>query len=896
VAIRRSVPKPVRLSVAVRRTRLLRPAPVDTGTTAPAWQSAAYTTGVSAASVAVNLPAGIVAGDLVAVFLYKENSATVTPPAGYTQEVVAAATNHSQYLFWHRATGAESGTVTFSWTGAVWREAHAHRISGAAASGDPFSGGTASTAVNNTAGTTTPAVSLTTTDPQTLLIWGGTSFTGGAWTPPTGWSERADNSTDMGGATLTQSAAGASGSITGTCAGSGATTAILAAVLPVTAGASSTNAPAEVASGTGTAPDASVDVDVNADVASGTGAAPDAVASAGANAEAATGTGTASDATVATVGTTNAPAEAATGTGTAPDPAVAVAINAEAATGAGTAGDPVPAVAVNAEAATGSGSALQADNPPVVIGSPTSTTGSATTTAALAWDAGLVAGDLLTMWVAQVGVQTISSTSLGLTQKQRITAVGNTAALTVLTKVLTAGDITAGTVTATFAASQRHAVTLIGVRNHAGDVDLVGTAAQSGTATSTVSVPALTPGGPNNLLLGAVGGQVGTVSTDVTWTFGGPLVKLSEVNSTGAVNRAFLTTAAATEVGPATSSGPDAPTPSTTVDYGAFRISILPAGTGAAANVSAEAATGVGAAADAAVDVQANAEAAAGTGTSPDAVAAVGANAEAATGTGAAGDATVATVGSTSAPAELASGTGSAGDAGTAVTVNAEAASGTGTAGDAPAAGGAQPTAATGTGAALDASTAVTVNAEAATGTGSAFDATVSTAALANANAELAAGTGTAPDPAAAVAATAGAATGTGLAADATVATVAVTNAAAEAATATGTAPDAAAAVTVPAEVATGTGAALDPVGQVNRDATAGAATAVGTALDAAIAAGVTAGLASGTGVAMDALGVTVLPFTVGVLTGATTTASSLTTGTAPTAVLVGTTSSGGPR
>jgi hypothetical protein len=46
----------------------------------------------------------------------------------------------------------------------------------------------------------------------------------------------------------------------------------------------------------------------------------------------------------------------------------------------------------------------------------------------------------------------------------------------------------------------------------------------------------------------------------------------------------------------------------------------------------------------------------------------------------------------------------------------------------------------------------------------------------------------------------------------------------------------------------------------------------------------------------MDALGVTVLPFTVGVLTGATTTASSLTTGTAPTAVLVGTTSSGGPR
>jgi hypothetical protein len=653
---------------------------------------------------------------------------------------------------------------------------------------------------------------------------------------------------------------------------------------------------AEAASGSGSAPDPAEDFAVNAGSASGTGTAPDGTASAGVNAEAASGTGTAADATVATAGTANAPAEAATGTGAAPDPAVAVAANAEAASGTGTAGDPVPSLAVNAEAASGSGSALQADNPPVVVGSPTSTTGSATTTAALAWDAGLVAGDLLTMWVSQVGVQTISSTSLGLTQKQRITAVGNTAALTVLTKVLTAGDITAGTVTATFAASQRHAVTLIGVRNHAGDVDLVGTAAQSGTATSTVSVPALTPGGPNNLLLGAVGGQVGTVSTDVTWTFAGPLVKLSEVNSTGAVNRAFLTTAAATEVGPAASSGPDAPTPSTTVDYGAFRISILPAGTGAAANVSAEAATGVGAAADAAVDAQVGAEAAAGTGTSPDPVAAVGANAEAASGTGAALDATVATVGNTSAPAELASGTGTAGDASAAVTVNAEAASATGTAGDTPAAGGALPTAATGTGTALDAQAGGHGQRRGRDRAGSAFDATVSTAALANANAELASGTGTALDPAAAVAATGGAATGTGAGLDATVTTATVTNAPAEAATAVGVALDAATAVTVPAEAATGAGAAPDPVGQVNRDATPGAATAVGAALDAAIAAAVTAGLASGTGVAMDALGVSVLPFTVGVLAGATTAASGLTAGTAPTAVLAGTTSSGGPR
>lgn len=215
--------------------------------------------------------------------------------------------------------------------------------------------------------------------------------------------------------------------------------------------------------------------------------------------------------------------------------------------------------------------------PPFVVGTPTSVTGTGATTTALAWDAGTVAGDLLEMWVSQVGIQAITTTSLGLSSQQtRTNSPTNNASLTVLGKVLTAGDISAGTVTATFAASQPYVVTLVTVRNHNG-LDAVGTGS-SGVATTTVTVNAETPGVADTLVLGGVGGRVGTAATDATWTWPGPLVELTEVNSTGAGNHTYLTLAQQTEVGSPVASGPDTPVPSLAIAYAAFRISIRPAG------------------------------------------------------------------------------------------------------------------------------------------------------------------------------------------------------------------------------------------------------------------------------------------------------------------------------
>lgn len=203
---------------------------------APVWQTVATLAGADATSAVVTLPTGIVAGDIVLIALYKENTAAITPPAGYTQKAQTATTAVQQHtLFWHRASGSESGTVTFSWTGSAWRAATADRISGCASSGDPWDSAPA-TALSNTAVSTSPAVSLAATSTDTLLYFSATNFNGGnAYTPPTGFTERADIDV-ISSNTKANAPGGSTGSVTSAMGVSGASTAILGALMADTGG------------------------------------------------------------------------------------------------------------------------------------------------------------------------------------------------------------------------------------------------------------------------------------------------------------------------------------------------------------------------------------------------------------------------------------------------------------------------------------------------------------------------------------------------------------------------------------------------------------------------------------------------------------------------------------
>lgn len=192
-----------------------------------------YLTGTSA-TAAVAVPSGVTAGQVILVHLYKESTATVTPPSGFTELTPAPFTTssvHTHHVFWKRATGSDSGTYSFTWSGSTFREAVAIRYTGCATSGVPVD--VFNTAARSTNGTVTPAVSLTTTGADRLLEWAGSNFNAGSWTPPSGFTERVDAAGCLSVATLGQSTAGSTGSVTGTCSGSSSETGWLLALLPV---------------------------------------------------------------------------------------------------------------------------------------------------------------------------------------------------------------------------------------------------------------------------------------------------------------------------------------------------------------------------------------------------------------------------------------------------------------------------------------------------------------------------------------------------------------------------------------------------------------------------------------------------------------------------------------
>ena len=203
--------------------------------TGPVYQTSAQLTGATQANSDVPIPTGVVANDVAVVTFYLEPGVAVTPPDGTWTEKnnisspgSTAPPGNQMRVFWHRASGSESGTWAFTHS-STFRRALAIRVSGCATSGDPWDG---ATDVQTTAsGTTTPGVQVTTSVVDTLLVWAANQINGGdSWTPPTGFTERLDTSSSTI-ATKQQAAAGATGSLTGTCAGGDELTAFLGALM-----------------------------------------------------------------------------------------------------------------------------------------------------------------------------------------------------------------------------------------------------------------------------------------------------------------------------------------------------------------------------------------------------------------------------------------------------------------------------------------------------------------------------------------------------------------------------------------------------------------------------------------------------------------------------------------
>lgn len=208
----------------------------------PAFGSAGTQLQTTTATPQVDVPDSVAANDIVVVTAFIDGALpTITLATGFahagdspTEVIPVGGGRHSIMVAWRRATGSENTANTYDFTlsGSTYVNAQAIRYTGAVASGDPWD--VTNSAVGDVNGTTSPAVSDTTTVPDTLLVWAATNWSGGAWTPPTQggtWTERRDSGDAVCTvADLAQAAAGATGSITGSCVGNDRRTAWLGAL------------------------------------------------------------------------------------------------------------------------------------------------------------------------------------------------------------------------------------------------------------------------------------------------------------------------------------------------------------------------------------------------------------------------------------------------------------------------------------------------------------------------------------------------------------------------------------------------------------------------------------------------------------------------------------------
>lgn len=200
---------------------------------APVYASVGSVSAAQHTTTSIAVPSGVASGDVIVAMMYLNNTATVTPPAGFTEITPTPTTAGptAQRCWWKRASGADTGTYAFTHA-SMWTEGVAIRVTGASASDPPVL--LINQVSRDSSGTAAPAVSGSTTGADRLLVYGTTSGGGGgSSTFPSGFTERYDASGWIQLSTNTQTVQGSTGSLTSTASSSGPQTAAVYEVLPV---------------------------------------------------------------------------------------------------------------------------------------------------------------------------------------------------------------------------------------------------------------------------------------------------------------------------------------------------------------------------------------------------------------------------------------------------------------------------------------------------------------------------------------------------------------------------------------------------------------------------------------------------------------------------------------
>jgi len=209
-------------------------------TTAPSFAAIGTHIASSSGTASFPVPAGVTAGDIIVIPFYVDNGGSISVLAtgfvhaeGSPLSITSGFGLHNLNIVWKRATAADAGTYDFTLSINTYRAGAAARYIDCISTGTPFDTPTGHAVDGSVSSTVTPAVSVTTSVDNTLLVFAGSNWSGGAWTPPAGFTERMDAGDRVH--TLDDAlmaTAGTTGSVTATCAGSSGRTAWLGALLP----------------------------------------------------------------------------------------------------------------------------------------------------------------------------------------------------------------------------------------------------------------------------------------------------------------------------------------------------------------------------------------------------------------------------------------------------------------------------------------------------------------------------------------------------------------------------------------------------------------------------------------------------------------------------------------
>jgi hypothetical protein len=151
--------------------------------------------GYDTTGLAINKHATAVTGQGLLVFLAKENDDPVDPPAGWTELGSGAVTDPDPdddtplalHCFWKRVGGSDD-LYSFTWQEPCYARILLARFTGVASSGSFIDVYDADD--NSTLDDETPAVSVTTTGSNRLIVWCATNYWGGSWTMPSNYTSR----------------------------------------------------------------------------------------------------------------------------------------------------------------------------------------------------------------------------------------------------------------------------------------------------------------------------------------------------------------------------------------------------------------------------------------------------------------------------------------------------------------------------------------------------------------------------------------------------------------------------------------------------------------------------------------------------------------------------------